>query len=393
MLLLPAAGAMAGGFDNTGRPFGIIFDGENQPRELRWAFTSVAPDIRLDITATQSADPNTATRLDDLVPDYHHTEWSLRWNLSDSVSCALRAEQPFRALVRYPDDALTYRTTSGQTAVAPIESRYDSESLTIACRRDVHWADYRVRLFGGPKHQQVGGYFSADLSEQPAGRSDDLEVRLNGGSEWGFIAGLAFEIPAIALRASVIYHSAIDYSLRGRSLTPVMGAPARVVADAQATTRSPEAWHLGLQSGVAANWLVYAEMKWSAWSTVDEIQVQDGVANPRLSLYQNDTLDFELGLIHRASARLRWGLSYGSGIKLGTQDLPPGVDSANLRDPQGKRHALTLGSKYWLRENLATDLLIVANYLESKVIEETNFSARVKAAFVPAIKWGVSWHL
>lgn len=392
MLALAVSPVAAGGFDNTGRPFGIIFDGEGKAHELRWAFTRVLPDIRLSLRATQGTNPNNETRLDSLVPHYHHREWGLRWRLSEEVSCALRVEQPFRALVRYPDDRLTYRTVAGQTAVAPVESRYDSESITTACRRDFNGESHRLVVFAGPKHQQVAGFFSADLSDQPLGQTDNLSVNLNGGSEWGYIAGAAFELPDIAFRASLIYHNEIAYRLQGRSVTPVAGLPARVEAKAMSRTHSPQAWHLGLQSGIAQNLLLYLEAKWSEWSKVDEILVQDGVANPRLSLYQNDTLDVELGIVHRASERLRWGASYSSGIKLGGQNLPPGVDSENLRDPQGQRHTFTLGAKYWLGERLATDITVAANYLESKVIREQNFSARVDSAMVPAIKWGISWH-
>ncbi len=383
--------AEAGGFDNSGRPFGIIFDGEGKARELRWALSVVHPQIDISLSRTQSS---TAADLEinNVVPHYSNREWGLRWDLSEQVSCALRAETPFRAFISYPDDRLSYRRDSGSSAAAPIDSRYDSESLSFACRRNFSFGKHHWMVFAGPKHQKVGGYFSSDLTENNVGTRDDLQVWLNGGSEWGYLAGMAYELPEIALRISLIYHNEIDYQLRGRSLTPVAGLSQRVEADAQANTLTPQSWQLALQSGVAEDWLAYSEFKWNEWSRVDQIRVHDGVANPLLSLYSNDTLDLEIGVIHRIDEHWRAGVSYSSSMKLGGSDLPPGVDSANLRDPQGKRHAITLGSKYWWHKHLATDVLLSANYLEAKTIREHSFEARIDPTWVPALKVGISWH-
>ena len=382
----------AGGFDNTGRPFGIIFDGENRQREVRWAMAHIAPDLSMQLRQSSATSGNEIA-LSGIVPQYENREWALRWNTSESTRCALRAEQPFRADVYYPDDALSYRTTGGQTAVAPVASRYNSESLSIACRLDISMNEWKWSIFAGPKHQKVSGYFSTDLSENEAGDADNLEVWLNGGSEWGALAGFALERPDIAFRWHIIYHNEIDYTLTGRSLTPT-GIPntPRIAASANSATRTPQSVHLGLQSGIAADWLAYAEFKWSEWSRVDEILVSDGVANPRLALYANDTLDVDIGLIHRLNADWRVGLSYATGLKLGSESLPQGADSKNLRDPQGKRHALSVGAKYWSHETLAIDLLLTGVYLESKRIIEDHFDARIESTVLPAFKLGISWH-
>ncbi len=380
--------SLAGGFDNSGRPFGIIYDSQGQPNEARVTYAVIRPKISADIEQSQASAPSQISTNDSLVPAYSNREWALRVRIDDDISCALRHEAPFRALIQYADDTLSYETTSGADAAAPIDSKYQSESLSMACRYLWQRSEWRYLVFGGPVHQRLRGAFSSDLSDEARGADDNLEVELNGGSEWGYLAGVAVEIPEIAFRAYLHYHSEIDYRMRGYSLTPF--GTSRIKSDAQAETRTPQSVLLGLQSGIADTWLAYGEFRWSEWSRVSEIVVQDSVGNPSLSLYRDDTLDLDVGLIHAWNDRLALGVSYQSSIKLGA-DLPNGIDATSLRDPQGKRQSFLLGSSYKLTPQLSADFVLAYTRLDEKRLLENNFSARVHATDLFTTKLGISW--
>lgn len=393
LLLYPAVSSWAGGFDNTGRPFGIIFDGEGQPNEFRLTYSHISPDVHGDVVRSQSIAGEPPQIAEELVSEYDNLMLGFRYQLNDQVSCAGRYEEPFRAQVHYQDDSLSYVPDSSAPAVqrsAPIDSVYQSRSWSFACRYGWQTEHQRFYLFGGPKLQKIKGFFSTDLSALDVGSTDNLDVALNGGREIGYLAGLAWELPAIAASVSLIYHSEISYQLKGLSKTPIPNQAERAVRKARASTDTPQSYHLNLQTGVAPDWLVFGELKWSEWSKVNRIAVTDGLGNPSLGLFKNDTLDFSLGVIHATSERLRLGASYSSSKKLGSSDYPPGADSDNLRDPQGKRHTFLIGGKYWCDEHFALDAKLAYTKLEDKRIDDGAYILEINDANALTVEVGVS---
>ncbi len=390
LVLCCVSPVQAGGFDNSGLPFGIIFDSRQQANELRVTSARVMPNIQGNILGTQQSAAESDS-IQGLVPDYSDHEWALRVRFSDRITCAMRYETPYRAEVIYPDDALSYRNDDGAEVVAPLESHYNSKSLTSACRLGWQTSTGLWFVIAGVKHQHIEGAFSSDLTSAASGSGDNLEVKLTGGSEFGSIWGLAYEKPEIGARIALFFHSEIDYELSGKSYTPTGINTPRLVSEARSKTRTPKSIAMTWQTGITENWLVFGSFRWSEWRRVDRIEVQDQVGNPELGLYSNNTLDYDVGVVHKVSDSWAAGLSYASGKKLGGSSLPAGVDSDNLRDPQGRRHTLTLGSQYLLAEDLAVDANLSYAMLEEKRIVSSGFDATIKSSDAISLKLGFSW--
>jgi len=390
ILLCCSVVSRGGGFDNSGLPFDIIFDSQQKVNEWRLSFARVRPSIDGSIQPTRQSG-SSAIAVRQLVPDYSDRHWALRYRLTDYLTCALRYEEPYRADVQYADDSLSYLDDASRPAAAPVSSVYQSELLTTACR--VFWrrGNHVWSLISGIRHQKVRGAFSSDLGPGNQGASDNLDVRLNGGSEVGQLWGVSWAYPSVAARVTVFYRDAIHYSLTGETLTPVsMGSP-RMRAPANAETLTPQTVVLSWQTGIAENWLLFGSFRWSEWRKVDAINVSDGVGNPSLSLYRNNTLDYNLGMIHQFSQRWKAGFSYASGKKLGGTSGVPGYDSENLRDPQGRRHIVATGLQHSPRSDLAVDLLMRYAYLEEKRVLTNSFEARFPSNQAFSLELGFSW--
>lgn len=435
--ILAASSAMAGGFDNSSRAFNIIY-GDNNVIDLSYGQTSVPMKARID--RLQRGENSLAAPTQDkisgsgeIIDDFTRPQVGIRYNIMENVTCAAQAEQPFAAQVDYADDSLAYVVTDengvplqddGSPAVdgggnliatpasktAPISTKYESESFTVACGYDFALAMGSLKVFAGPKIQSVNGFFSQDLSPEDVGNNDNLNVTLDGGNEVGYVAGVAYEIPEYALRASILYHSQIDYSATGQNktflpLSAVTGNSAddRIYTfDATTETFTPQTVELAFQSGIAENTLAFLKMRWSEYGKLANLDVQgsnetavgaltyqqlatandqlDALINPNVSMFSNDTLDYSLGLGHRFNDQLTLGASFSGSIKLGgkSDDTPLGADSTTLRLPGDTSHTLSFGAEYSVLPTLKVSGGLGYTFINDYVVQTTSNSYRAE---------------
>jgi len=83
---------------------------------------------------------------------------------------------------------------------------------------------------------------------------------LTNGSGSGWLAGVAYERPAIALRVALTYFSPIDNEFD--TAESLAGAPRGV---GSTIVTSPEAFNLDCQTGIAANTLLFANVRYARY--------------------------------------------------------------------------------------------------------------------------------
>lgn len=384
--IVAATPAMAGGFDNSSRSFDIIY-GDNNVITTSYGQTSAPMKAKIQQEAGSSSVVNSG----EIVDDFKRPQLGVRYHLAENITCATQYEIPFKAGVAYNDDSLAYVDSQNSAKSAPISTSYDSKSLTVACGYDLALSKGSMKFFGGPKIQEINGSFDEDITPFNSAANDNLIVELDGGTEVGYILGLAYEIPEIALRASILYHSQIDYTGTGTNKTflplsqlSALGAnlPDQIVTtDARTKTFTPQTVELGLQSGIAENTLAFLKLRWSEYSKLtslnikgdESVQVLDGsgnpnatlgqlnqvakangitsldeLINPEVDMFSNDTLDYSFGLGHRLSDKLTLGTSFSGSVKMGgkSSDTPVGADSTSLRLPGDTSHTISIGGEY-----------------------------------------------
>ncbi len=127
-------------------------------------------------------------------------------------------------------------------------------------------------LYAGPVYQTVKG----DLSLRGQGYSlyNGYDASIPETGDWGWLAGLAFQIPEIALKASLTYRSEIDYDINVKETVPTLGALALLgqnpatIANAQGKTSitTPQSVNFDFQTGIMADTVAFANVRWVEWS-------------------------------------------------------------------------------------------------------------------------------
>ncbi|MDF1609874.1 outer membrane protein transport protein [Hoeflea sp. YIM 152468] len=175
--------------------------------------------------------------------------------------CAGTFSQPYGANVDYG----WTRIMSGVSTTTSSEMSSMEFGLTCSYRAEVGKGNMYV--IGGVFHQTI------DYTEARGfGFGSVLgggDIAMDDGSV-GYRVGLGYTIPEIALKASLIYRSAVDVGLKGVVRNPAFPGGS-VTAFANATT--PQSVKLAVQSGVAPGWLVFGSVEWTDWSVLQQVQV------------------------------------------------------------------------------------------------------------------------
>lgn len=420
-LCLAVSQVNAGGFDNNSRSFNLLYS-DKDVIEMSYGHTSVPMEAKIEQAKNSGA--SGTINSGDVVGRFERPQVGIKMQVQDNLSCAAQYERPYAASVEYSDDSLSYETDADGTARAPIATNYDSKSFTFACGYDFALSTGSIKVFGGPKAQKISGSFSQDLSTNNLGETDNLSVDLKTDTEIGFIAGIAYSIPEIALRASLLYHSQIDYDAYGTNtfMLPLGGANFETVTTStKAKTFTPQALELAFQSGIASNTLAFLKLRWAEYSKLKTLESQsdesvvvqangatlaqviamnpaaDGLVNPDLDLFSNDTLDYSFGLGHKWNDQLSLGVSYAGGIKLGSKDdtIPLGADSKSLRLPGDDKHSLLVGGTYLITPEFKMNAGLGYTFIDSYTVqtESGNFRAEFDKTESTSVQVGLSYFM
>lgn len=196
-----------------------------------------------------------------------------------------------------------------------------------------------------------------------------------GGNGWGWRAGLAYEIPEIAFRASLVYNSAVDHDLSGTvdltSVPPLPGSPLAgiggLVIPVYGSVSMPDSVELKVQSGIAPDWLAFGSVKWTDWSQIQVVPfcaVGTPVCRPNasintLDLFYRDGWTISGGVGHRFNEQWSGAVSLtwdrGTSTVIGTQTDSWVLGSQVIYSPtknlelklSGALGILTSGSSGW----------------------------------------------
>lgn len=300
-LAVSAVSAHAVGLDRSARPTGLIFEDGNV---LEFSIGGANPSIDgTDVAAQQTGNIGESFVI-----------WGagLRYEINDKLSFGVIIDEPYGADVFYGP------TTPVLTGTAAI---VDSNAITAFGRYkfDENWS-----VHGGLLYQSVSA--NVTLSGGAYGMLSGYNASFANDSSAGFMIGAAYEIPEIALRVALTYHSEIDHDLS--TFESVSGAP---VASSETEVTTPETIELAFQSGVAADTLVFGSVRFSHYSAtrVSPIGLQTLSGNPNASLTDlENAWDAEIGIGRRFNDKWAGTLSVGWEQK-GEDDLVSPLGGTN----------------------------------------------------------------
>mgnify|MGYP000108358376 CR=1 FL=1 len=342
-----ASPSFAGGLERGGYNIDQLFD--TGPFSFDSSAVYVAPQRKLKNvvdtdTTTGFPPPGTGVGGGDLNyrPDHaDETEgyWVPRVGLKASpyepIDCMVDYSEPWGA-----------HTNPGQNwagANYNIETKVYSHNYAGTCSYKFDMGKGQLRLIGGGFYQEVGG-FKERLVQDFTGTGVPLSGvgRLDlKGDGWGWRAGVAYEIPEYAIRASLVYNSEVrlDDITGTIDIRDVRGAAPVNFYDVFGSAKMPDSLELKLQSGIAPDWLAFGSVKWTDWSQLQVLNFCPAgggtTAQPcsDLDLLYRDGWTITGGIGHKfndqwsGAVSLTWdrGTSQGFGTQTDTWTLGTGV--------------------------------------------------------------------
>ncbi|MFS8182648.1 OmpP1/FadL family transporter [Pseudovibrio denitrificans] len=271
--------------------------------------------------------PNTGSKKERVTPNIWNYQIGVKATLLDNVDCLGRAYNPFRITEEMdPSWAGRYAgyETNANTLGLDATCSYKfqvGEGQSIRAIAGVKALDLTYQsdgmLIGGALLTSVG---SAPVVIDPAADYVSGAELKSKGMAWGWRAGVSYEIPAYALRASLVYDSAISMDLEGDSyvknvpLQPTVGGGMTTVeGEAYSSLKLPQSVELNIQSGIAPGWLATFGVKWMDWSVIDRLVVTNADGN----MTTNRVLNFKDGWTVKAGIghKLNDKLSLGSSVQ------------------------------------------------------------------------------
>lgn len=245
-------------------------------------------------------------------PDFYDSYWipsiAMKFKASDRFACAFTYTQPFGADASYGVAART---------AAAAGSKYNSKSFDTneyGATCDVNFEAGRGNL-----HIIAGG-FMQDFS-YTAVAADNAGVvtgtlRLQDDSAYGYRLGLGYDIPEYAMRAQLLYRSAVDHTTNSGGFTLANGT----VLPSSGYGTLPQSLELSLQSGVAPGWLVYGSVKWTDWSVMQALNYTITGLGARRDVYNwKDGWTVQAGVGHAFNETVSGtvNLTYDQGVGTG----------------------------------------------------------------------------
>jgi long-subunit fatty acid transport protein len=291
-LCLAAGAAHSGALDRTGQPVDALFE---PGRYLELSFGSVSPEITGE---SVSVLPN-GTGSGDISPSSLNFGAAYKADINDTWSYALIFEEPFKAEVDYPDG--TGYFAQGSSA------EFNSVALTGLLQYNMQSG---FSVYGGLRLQRT------DANAAIAFVSGyDVEAKKDWGI--GYVAGVAYEKPEIALRVSLTYSSEISHE---NDVIEGFGFGAGPTFESTAEFETPQSVNLAFQTGVAADTLLFGGIRWVDWSDFDLSPERYGaVTNSPLLSYEEDVTTYTLGIGRRLTDN--WSVAASIGYEENTGAL------------------------------------------------------------------------
>ena len=336
--LIPTTSVFAAGLDRSGQSILPFLQSGNY---VEASISVLDPSV--------SGKSNNGATVTDMADDYYFPSAALKVQATDHFSFGLLYDQPYGADSQYSSDLGAFGDGTEGTSV---KVRTNNLSLIVGYQPTKNW-----NIYAGPVYQTVKGNVS--LRGTAYSSLSGYNINLKENDAFGWLAGAAYQIPEIALKAAITYRSEIKHEL-DTSETFALGAVVRPNSNTEVVT--PQSVNIDLQSGVAKDTLAFANIRWVHWDQfavkptylAAATQVARGKAQNLID-YSDDQWSITTGISHKfndkwaGSASVGW--DSGAGNPVTTLGPVEGFWSVGLggQYSPAENYFLQAGVKYfWL---------------------------------------------
>jgi len=240
-------------------------------------------------------------------------------DINDKLSYAIILDEPIGADVVYP----------AGSALATLSGEIKSKSLTGVLRYKFGGG---MSAYAGLRSVWTSGAVSipAAVVNGLGGPATDYVMASNTDQAFGYLVGVAYEKPEIALRVSLTYQSEVKHGFTAQESFGGAPLPATVF-----TTTIPDSLTLDVRSGVAKDTLVFGSIRWVNWK---DFVISAPALGANIVSYPENSVTYTLGVGRKFNENWSGSLSL-------SHDTGTGNPTSNL-GPVGKRNSIGLGVSY-----------------------------------------------
>ncbi|WP_347456231.1 outer membrane protein transport protein [Acinetobacter thermotolerans] len=353
---LPISTVFAGGLDRSGQSILAFLQSGNYAE----AGISI---LDPDVSGTSKTQDFEGEKISDMADDYTFVNAAIKVQATDKVSLGLIYDQPYGADATYSANGVLSSFSQAGEGTS-VEVKTQNLTALIGYQPNKNW-----NFYVGPVWQTV----EADIKLR--GRAygaapltlSGYNIKVDQEEAYGWLAGFAYQIPEIALKAAVTYRSEIKHNAKSHETTglaavaniiPEAGHPYSPYKPVLATLGSredtveavtPQSVNLDLQTGIASNTIAFANIRWVHW---DQFAVTPSLLADASSLrgkkqnlidYSDDQWSANIGVGHKFSDK--WSATTSVGWDSGA-----GNPVTTLGPTEGY-WSLGLGAQYSPAEN------------------------------------------
>ena len=275
---VPMTGAFAAAMDRSGQSISAFL----QPGNYAEAGLSVL-DANVSGKVRNGYSPNAApaaaiglqnTDTGSMADNYYFPAAALKLQLNDKFSLGLLYDQPFGAEATYSASTTTSAAAgegafhNGKGQGTNVEVHTQSLSLIFGYQPTKNW-----NIYAGPVYQEVKGNVELQGLAYGGGTQGlgGYKADIDRTGDFGWLVGAAYQIPEIALKASVTYRSEVKHDVKikeGSSATlgPNLGTVVNLNNGGGNTNiTTPQSVNLDFQTGIMENTVAFANVRWVNW--------------------------------------------------------------------------------------------------------------------------------
>lgn len=195
-----------------------------------------------------------------------------------------------------------------------------------------------IQIYGGPTIQRLEG--DVHLRGNAYKTASGYDANITRDTAYGWMAGIAYLKPEIALKAALTYRSEIDHDVTLTENFPALGAAG--VGTNEITITTPKSVNLDFQTGLNPTTLLTAKARWVPWSDFAIKPTIYGKASGlNLVSYDDDAWTAEVGLGKKLSPQLAISGAVGYDSGAGNPITSLGPVEGNWNVGLGAKYNLT----------------------------------------------------
>lgn len=304
---LPTSLVLAAGLDRSGQSISAFLQSGNY---VEASISVLDPSV--------SGKSNNGATVTDMADDYYFPSAAIKVQATDHFSFGLLYDQPYGADSQYSSDLGAFGDSTEGTSV---KVRTNNLSLIVGYQPTENW-----NIYAGPVYQTVKGNVS--LRGTAYSSLSGYNIDLKEDDAFGWLAGAAYQIPEIALKAAITYRSEIKHELDTTETSNVYippnylptlpsGIDLRSISS-QTEVVTPQSVNLDFQTGIAKDTLAFANVRWVHWdqfavspaALASASKLAKGKAQNLID-YSDDQISATVGVGHKFTSKWSGSASVG----------------------------------------------------------------------------------